>query len=488
MARGRRAYPEAMLRWIALGVVGVVACGPSPPPENDTDGGSSSSGNGPMTGLPMNTDGPTLPSTDPTITTAVPPTTGAVTTELPTSTTGFETITETSPTTTPTSATSTTGAECTASEQCAIDEACAAGECVLVEVIPPCPVVSVVDSHFPLIHEPTSLALGDFDGDLDLDIATGAPFISLIELQTNVGDLDFVHSEMIELVAATGFLHLATGDLDGDGDVDIAAAQEVASDVNVVLKHDGAWVLQAVLDSASGMRRVHLGNADDDGLVDLITLGQSNPSVGVWRGVGAGAFKPEPPFDAPLSFGVSVVEVSGDGRHDLVGPDGTNSFTSVRVLIRSDGGFVDGPSLAATSEQLVQVLAGDLVLDFDGAADLLALTKDGGGGLVATWPANEHAVWSPVPRLTRTTSVPTGGLLADFDKDGKLDLISALEAPAISVLHGDGSGGFVCERVFELDAPTTRELLAVGDVDLDGIQEIVTASVVALELIVIKTL
>ena len=52
---------------MTLGIAGVVACGPSPPPENDTEGSSSSTtntSNGTMTGLPMTSP---LPGTDPTI-------------------------------------------------------------------------------------------------------------------------------------------------------------------------------------------------------------------------------------------------------------------------------------------------------------------------------------------------------------------------------------------------------------------------------------
>ncbi|WP_224194154.1 FG-GAP repeat domain-containing protein [Nannocystis pusilla] len=472
---------------MTLGVFGVVACGPSPPPENDTEGGSSSTtntSNGSMTGLPMTSP---LPGTDPTITTADPPTTGAVTSEVdPSATTGNETNTVT---TSPTSATSTTGGECGGGAECPFGQGCVAGQCVSVEVIPPCPVVAVVDSHFPLVHEPTSLVLADLDGDNDLDVATGAPELSLIEVQTQVSEGEFVPGETIALVPATGFIHLAAGDLDGDGDVDLAAA--LGSDVDVLLNHDGVWKLESVLDSQSGLRRVHLANADSagPGLFDLITVGASSPNIGVWLGVGAGAFEPEPPFDAPLSFGIGVVDVNGDLLHDLVGPDFNDSFASVGVLIRDGGGgFVDGGLLPATGESLVQVLAGDLADDPEDIVELLALTRDAVGGLVILWSGKEHGAWDPVPRLMRPSFPLSGGLLADVDPDGDVDLVAATETNALVVLHGDGSGGFACERVFELGSPTTAELLAVGDVDLQGVREIVTADVSLRDLVVIKTL
>ncbi|MCY1053986.1 hypothetical protein [Nannocystis sp. SCPEA4] len=480
-----------MLRWVTLGIVGVVACGPSPPPENDTEGGSSSTtntSNGSMTGLPMTSP---LPTTDPTITTAEPPTTGAVTTEVdPSATTGIETDTLTTSPTTPTSATSTTGDECGFGFECPFGQACVEGQCVTVEVIPPCPVVSQVLSHFPLVHQPTSLVLADLDGDKDLDVATGAPELSLIEVQTHVSEGEFVPGEMIALVAATGFIHLAAGDLDGDGDVDLAAAQELGSDVDVLLNNNGLWNIQSVLDSQSGLRRVHLANADSDGLglLDLITLGEASPTVGVWLGVGAGGFQPEPPFDAPLSFGVGVVDVNGDLRHDLVGPDFNAPSNAVRVLVRDAGGFVDGGALAGPGELLFQVLAGDLADDPDDVVELLALTTDPGGGLVVLWSGKEHGAWDRVPRLMRSSFVLSGGLLADVDADGNLDLVAASPEPALVVLHGDGFGGLACERVFALESPTTAELLAVGDVDLQGVQRIVTADVPSRDLVVIKTL
>jgi hypothetical protein len=159
------------------------------------------------------------------------------------------------------------------------------------------------------------------------------------------------------------------------------------------------------------------------------------------------------------------------------------------VLIRGGGGgFVDGGLLPGTGELLVQVLAGDLADDPDDIAEILALTKDATGGLVVMWSGKEQGVWDPVPRLMRPSFALSGGLLARVDPDDNLDLVAATEAAALVVLHGDGSGGFACERVFELDSPTTAELLAVGDLDFQGAHEIVTADVQLRDLVVIKTL
>ncbi|PCC67695.1 Repeat domain-containing protein [Nannocystis exedens] len=227
----------------------------------------------------------------------------------------------------------------------------------------------MVTSSFPLVHAPSSVVVADFDGDTDLDIATGAPGLSRIEVQLNSGSGDFVPGSPIGLMPATGELHLAAGDVDGDGDPDLAAAQQVPSDVNVLIGQAGQWMVTPTLDAVSGTRRVHFADGDGDGIRDLVTICETSPTVATW-----------------------------------------------------------------------------------------------------------------------TSTAFTGGLLADFDGDGRLDLIAVGELPAVSVLRGDGDGGFVCEQVFELEAPTTRDLLAAGDVDGDGRMEIVAGEPDLLEIQIVTTL
>jgi hypothetical protein len=476
-----------MMRWFGPGIVGVVACGPTPPPESDTDGGSSSAAT--TGGGPMTSGGPTFPqpSGDPTITTAGPPTTGAATTEIDPPTTGLETIT--APPTTSDTITGTTGEECVDASGCPSGQVCIAGACVGVADVPSCDVPSVVTSIFPLMHAPTSLVAADLDSDGDVDIALGAPAISVIEVLFNTGVKDFVTSELIALVPATGDLHIAAGDLDVDGDADLAIAQEVASDVNVLVGEAGLWTVKPKLDAEKGTRRVWFADADINGNVggDLVTIAESSPTVGTWFGDGFGNYKAGPSFDLPVSLAVSVVEASGDALSDLVGPTSLDGFTTVRVFSRIDGaGFEEFATLTAGGTVISQALAGEL--DNVVGREIVALTQDDVGGLVAVWRAPQPGQWEAAPLLARAPARFTGGLLAHVDDDPLLDLVAVGEQATVSVMFGGGDGSFFCEQTFELLAPAPRELLAVGDVDGDGRLEIVAGAPDLKEIQVIATL
>ena len=52
--------------------------------------------------------------------------------------------------------------------------------------------------------------------------------------------------------------------------------------------------------------------------------------------------------------------------------------------------------------------------------------------------------------------------------------MSATGVAAVTMLLGDGQGGFACQRQLAVSADTTRPLLVAGDIDGDGHTDLIT--------------
>jgi hypothetical protein len=203
-----------------------------------------------------------------------------------------------------------------------------------------------------------------------------------------------------------------------------------------------------------------------------------------------------------------VVDVTGDGLVDIV----TANDDGARLLIGDDRGRFAAPLRVPSSFFTVSVAAADFNADgrpdlvtVDGDGTLTALLGDGLGGFVVASHV-PNAGWRPVvgdfnsdakPDVVTTSALllgdgaggfspgdpapvgpePSGLATADFNGDGRTDLVVANDewdgARDARILLGDGTGHFADAGAY----PTYLEPygVAVGDVNGDGRQDVVTA-------------
>jgi hypothetical protein len=274
---------------------------------------------------------------------------------------------------------------------------------------------------------------------------------------------------------------MAAGDFDGDGRPDLALTSHDHNEA-VVLRGDGAGGFAPF--PASPVRflerpRAHnhglaAGDVDGDGRLDLATADQDDKSVSVVLGDGSGAFTPAAgsPFAvAGGSYPLALADLNGDRALDIVTPNVTAS--SITVLLGDGrGGFAEAPgSPHAVHPRPYFIAVGhldgdpalDVVASHDDSEDLSILLGDGAGGLGA-------------PRRVSLGGRGWKVRIADMNGDGRSDIVTGIARGSVVILHGDGSGGFRQAPGSPVRVGDGPWGVAVGDVNHDGRPDVVTAN------------
>lgn len=182
---------------------------------------------------------------------------------------------------------------------------------------------SISDISNSVLH----VAAGDFDQDGDLDVAATADSPNL-HLLTNNGDGTLVVTQTIRLdqsgtaLARRADVLVAT-DLNGDGVIDLTMGHfggtRVGGWVSVLLGlGDGQFSAEERFPVGLVPRAIAPTDVDGDGALDLVVVNSNSHDVSVLNGVGDGTFSKERRFATPQRpEAVFLMDVNGDGVEDL---------------------------------------------------------------------------------------------------------------------------------------------------------------------------
>ena len=197
--------------------------------------------------------------------------------------------------------------------------------------------------NFTTGSTPNSIAIGDLDGDGNLDLAvtnnTSTPSTISVLLGNGAGSFglktDFT-------ISAIGVLpnFVAIGDLDGDGNLDLAVTNAANNTVSVFLNTTvppGPLSFAPPTSFGTGFapNSIAIGDLDGDGNLDLaVTNNTSTPStISVLLGNGAGSFGLKTDFTISaigvLPNFVAIGDLDGDGNLDLAVTNAANNTVSV---------------------------------------------------------------------------------------------------------------------------------------------------------------
>jgi hypothetical protein len=346
----------------------------------------------------------------------------------------------------------------------------------------------------------TTFANGDFNGDGNSDVLAysvnnNGPGSLIVLPGDGAGNLGTAINSAVKVAPAT----IVAADMNGDGKPDaVLAGNSLTGPVVSVLLNQGNGTFAGEHDYAlpGSPASLTTGDFNGDGIMDVaVGVGGSNgggsgaSGVYVLLGQRDGTLTAPVKIDSSLDpVSLAVRDLNGDGRTDLViadqgffAPGGGQVNGALHIYLgNADGTFTTAaaPSTSATNYSLVALgdLNGDGNPDLIVAGNVAGTTIGIGTPNIYTLLGNGDGTFQPAHTNSLAGKDGIGAqsiTLADFNGDGKLDVVIGNSNDFVEVLLGYGDGTFG-NAILTLG----QQPQALGSADLngDGLPELLMGS------------
>lgn len=298
---------------------------------------------------------------------------------------------------------------------------------------------------------------------LALTLALGFGAYRFLTLSNQAGALEFTPHAVSVVGGAKGVRGVASGDMDGDGDVDIVTA---GNDGIRVYENTGdkTFAASKLIDPLPG-RRVQVIDIDKDGLPDILVTLDHDPSVKWYRNSGGLEF--DGAFIGTGKDGQAfAADINQDQLPDVVAAaDNGGTFTILGWINNGSGGFTASILFPSTGNPSITALTVG-VLNKHSYPDVVV---SGSAGL-QTFHTADGVTWNRSD-IDDSEQNATHVVIADVTGDGITDVVTGSQADDKLLLYT-----FFEDNQFQkatLNPAVDATTIVVRDLDEDGDEDII---------------
>lgn len=327
---------------------------------------------------------------------------------------------------------------------------------------------------YPAADLPYYLVCEDLDGDGDQDAVTVDILQRSIVFMEGLGDGTLLRAGEVHLAETADEIpsYVLVRDFDGDGLPDVLSSVYASGELQLI-RNAGTLPFP----QPSAVDRYPVGNlplgidaalVDDDEYLDVLVANSADNTIQLLRGGPDGTFFPDEPIALPYDpTAVALEDLNGDGFVDAMCSTGDFSFTDTFIITLSGDGTGNFTPEAMFELDAVasMIVCGDIDEDGDCDAVLAQIGQFADEVMICRNAGDYTFEAEPIPVAPDPSSV----VVADVDRDGLLDILSATGTGGLFVLIGDGLGGFTnLPGTPETGFPIPQGTAASAFADLDG--------------------
>jgi hypothetical protein len=325
---------------------------------------------------------------------------------------------------------------------------------------------------------PYSLAVGDFNKDHQLDIAIANYGTSNVGILLGYGNGTFASQKTYTTTPNSNPSSIALGDFNNDNQLDIVVANYGTGNIGLFRGHsNGSFAAQTTypISSNSYPQYITVGDLNKDNHLDIIIVDSKNDQVHILPGYGNGNFATITTYDTisgSSPFSVAVADFNNNNQSDIVVANyGTNNVLvlidySIRPSARQTSYSGGDPS--EVDSVAVSDFNNDHILDLVFIVNCSIFILNGlGNGTFGEGPTYS----------TGYGSYPQYVCVADVNNDNRMDIVSAnTETNSVGVFLGHGDGTFATMTIYSTGIDSGPWWVALGDFNHDNRLDIVSAN------------